>query len=163
MLEELFNEETKITFKNRPVAVPYNYRIIYKISQIILIIGTTCKRGGCSNIKLHIISNALSSNNMLKELVKLLDNKTEILPIVRFEPAVTRAVNFAIADGLIEIQNSNSKLKLTQKGKDLYEEISKEDNLMIIEKYELNNIKDKLSDNIIERIVEKWEESNVTD
>lgn len=117
MLEELFNEETKITFKNRPVAVPYNYRIIYKISQIILIIGTTCKRGGCSNIKLHIISNALSSNNMLKELVKLLDNKTEILPIVRFEPAVTRAVNFAIADGLIEIQNSNSKLKLTQKGK----------------------------------------------
>lgn len=163
MLEELFKENTKITFKNRPLAVPYNYRIIYRISQIILILGTVCKRGGCSNIKLHIISNALSSNNMLKELEKVLDNKTECLPVVRFEPAVTRAVNFAIADKLIEIQNSNSKLKLTDKGQKIYNEILQDSNLMIIEKQELTKIKDRLKDNVINRIIEKWGENSDTD
>lgn len=162
MLEELFNKETKIRFKNRPVAVPYNYRIIYKISQIVLILGTICKRGGCSSVKLHIISNALSSHNMLNELEKLLDNKIETLPIVRFEPAVIRAVNFAIAEGLIEVQSSNSKLKLTDSGKNLYNEIIQEEDLMIIEKEDLNIIKDKINDSIISRIIEKWGSANVT-
>lgn len=163
MLEELFNTNTKITFKNRPVAVPYNYRIIYKISQIILILGSVCKRGGCSNVKLHIISNALSSNNMLKELEKVIDDKTETIPIVRFEPAITRAVNFAIADGLIEIQSSNSKMKLTDKGKKIYSEILQDSDLMILEKQELSQIKDKLKDSVINRIIEKWGENSVTD
>lgn len=163
MLEELFNEETKIKFKNRPVAVPYNYRIIYKICQVVLILGTVCKRGGCSNIKLHIVSNALTSHSMLKELEKLLDDKIEMVPIVRFEPAVNRAVNFAIAEELVEIQSSNSKIKLTNRGKKLYDEIMKDNDMMILEKQELNVIKDKLKDSLIDRIVEKWEATNVTD
>lgn len=162
MLKELFNEDTKITFKNRPVAVPYNYRVIYKISQIILILGTVCKRGGCSNVKLHMISNALSSNNILKELENVLDDKKDTIPIVRFEPAVTRALNFAIADEFIQIQSSNSKMKLTDKGKQLYKEILEDETLMVLEKQELNQIKDKLKEDVIDKIIEKWGANNVT-
>ena len=161
MLEEIFNEKTKIKFYDRPVAVPYNYRIIYKISQIVLIIGTTCPRGGCSSIKLHIISNALFANNVLEDLCKVLDDKNDMLPIVRFEPAITRAVNYAIADGFIELQKSNLKLKLTEKGKQLYNEIAKDNNIMILEKSELKIIGKKLTDDIINKILEKWGVSNV--
>ncbi len=156
MLEQFFNDKIKIKFQNRPIAVPYDYRIIYKVSQIVLIIGTVCKRGGCSSIKLHILSNALTSSSMLDELEKLFDNKIEIIPIVRFEQAVTRAVNFAIADKLIEIQSSNLKLKLTAKGRQLYEEIMNDDSIMVLEKEELNRVKDKIKDDVINRIVEKW-------
>jgi Mn-dependent DtxR family transcriptional regulator len=95
---------------------------------------------------------------MLKELEKVIDDKTETIPIVRFEPAVTRAVNFAIADGLIEIQSSNSKMKLTDKGKKIYSEILQDSDLMILEKQELSQIKDKLKDSVINRIIEKWGE-----
>ena len=133
------------------------------ICQVILILGTVCKRGGCSNIKLHIVSNALTNHNMLTELEKILDDKKETLPIVRFEPAVNRAIDFALAEGLVEIQNSNSKIKLTSKGKNLYDEIINDKNIMIIEKQELDVIRDKLKDSIIDRIVEKWGITNVTD
>lgn len=162
MIHELLNENTKIKFTNRPIAVPYNYRIIYKISQIVLILGNVCKRGGCSNIKLHMISNALTSHNVLLELEKVLNNTTDIPFIVRFEPALTRALNFAIADGLVEVQ-SNLKFKLTIKGKSLYEQIMQDKEVMILEKMDLKNIKDKINDNVIDRIVKKWGTMNVTD
>lgn len=161
MLGELFNENIKIKFYDRPSAVPYNYRILYKISQIVLILGTVCKRGGCSTVKLHIISNALFSKNMLDELVKVLDNKIEMLPVVRFEPTITRAINYAVADNLVEIQKSNSKLKLTEKGKQLYNEIIENDDIMILEKNELKIIRDKINDDIINKILEKWGAPNV--
>ncbi|MFG6318578.1 MAG: hypothetical protein K1W33_01755 [Clostridia bacterium] len=162
MINELLNENTKIKFINRPIAVPYNYRVIYKISQIVLILGNVCKRGGCSNVKLHMISNALSSHSVLVELEKVLENTTEVLPIVRFEPALTRALSFAIAEELVEVQ-ANSKFKLTVKGKDLYEQIIQDEELMILEKIDLKNIKDKINDDVIDRIVKKWGTMNVTD
>ena len=162
MIEKILNENTKIKFINRPIAVPYNYRIIYKISQIVLILGMICKRGGCSNIKLHIISNALSSHNVLKDLEKVLDNRKELLPVVRFEPALTRALNFAIADDYVVVQ-ANSKFKLTSKGKELYEQIMQDKEIMILEKKDLENIKDKIDDRVIEKIVEKWRDIGVTD
>ena len=161
MLEELFDENTKIKFYDRPVAVPYSYRILYKISQIVLILGTVCKRGGCSSLKLHIISNALLSKNVLDELNKVLDNKTEELPVIRFEPALNRAINYAVADAFIEIQKSNSKLKLTEKGKKLYTEIIENNDIMVLKKNELNIIKDKINDDVIKKILEKWGASNV--
>lgn len=160
MLEELFDDNTKIKFFNRPVAVPYCYRILYKVSQIVLILGTVCKRGGCSSLKLHIISNALLSKNVLDELNKVLDNKTEMLPVVRFEPALNRAINYAVADGLVEIQKSNSKLRLTERGKNLYNEIIENNDIMILEKNELNIINNKINDDIINKILEKWGASN---
>lgn len=161
MLEELFDDNTKIKFYDRPVAVPYSYRILYKVSQIILILGTICKRGGCSSLKLHIVSNALLSKNVLDELNKVLDNKTSILPVVRFEPALNRAINYAVADDLVEIQKSNSKLRLTEKGKKIYNEIIENNDIMILEKNELNIIKNKINDDVINKILEKWGASNV--
>ncbi len=161
MLEELFDEKTKIKFYDRPVAVPYSYRILYKVSQIVLILGAVCKRGGCSSLKLHIISNALFSKNMLDELNKVLDNKTGMLPIVRFEPALNRAINYAVADDLVEVQKSNSKLRLTERGKKLYKEILENNDIMVLEKNELNSIKDRINDDVINKILEKWGASNV--
>ena len=121
-MKKIIENAEKITFINRPIPVPYNYRIVYKISKIILIIGETCKRGGCSTIKLHIVSNAISSNKALKELEKFLEDNTNIVSIVRFDPALTRAVNYALGEQIIDIQ-ANGKLKLNEKGKKLYEEI----------------------------------------
>lgn len=161
MLEELFDDNTKIKFFDRPVAVPYSYRILYKVSQIILILGTVCKRGGCSSLKLHIISNALFSKNLLDELNKFLDNKTSMLPVIRFEPALNRAINYAVADDLIQIQKSNSKLRLTEKGKTIYNEIIGNNDIMIFEKNELNIIENKINDDVINKILEKWGASNV--
>ena len=43
----------EIIFDSKPDAVPYNYRISYKIAQICLIVAKSCSgRAGCSLVKL---------------------------------------------------------------------------------------------------------------
>lgn len=62
-------EYTDIVFNAKPDAVPYNYRISYKVTQLCLIM-RICGRGDvCSLIKLHLISFALiSQENILWHL-----------------------------------------------------------------------------------------------
>lgn len=161
-MKKTVEEAKEITFVNRPIQVPYNYRIVYKICKIVLIIGITCRRGGCSTLKLHIISNAISSNEAFKELTKFIENTSNRVSIIRFDPALTRAINYALAEKIIDIQ-SNGKIKLTDIGKKLYDEILNDQDIMIMEKDTLNSISNKLTEDKIEEIIVNWRNSNAFD
>lgn len=161
-MKKIDKDAKEITFVNRPIQVPYNYRIVYKVCKIVLIIGTTCRRGGCSTLKLHIISNAISSNEALKELSKFLENKSNRVSIIRFDPALTRAINYALAENIIDIQ-ADGKIKLTNIGKKVYDEIMENKEIMIIEKDTLNCISNKLTETKIEEIIIDWRNSNAFD
>ena len=90
-----------IVFDSKPDAVPYNYRISYKMAQICLIISKSCTgKAGCSLVKIHIISNALNTKECMKELEEYVDEKMSFM-LVRFDSAVNRAIKFAIADNLV--------------------------------------------------------------
>ena len=66
----------EIIFESKPDAVPYNYRISYKIAQICMIISKSCNgRAGCSLVKLHIISNALNAQEYMKSLQDYVNDK----------------------------------------------------------------------------------------
>lgn len=161
-MEKILEDAKEITFVNRPIQVPYNYRIVYKICKIVLIIGKTCKRGGCSTLKLHILSNAVSSNEALKELRKFLENTSNRVSIIRFDPALTRAINYALAENIIDIQ-ANGKIKLTDIGRKIYDQILYDENIMIMEKDTLNNISDRLTEAKIEEIIANWRNSDAFD
>ncbi|MBY6882589.1 hypothetical protein [Clostridium botulinum] len=70
-MEEVFSNIIKyIRVKNRPTAVPYNYRILYKVMQLLLIICYCCgNRKGCSLEKMHMISNAINDKEELNNLL----------------------------------------------------------------------------------------------
>lgn len=88
-------EYTDIVFNAKPDAVPYNYRISYKVTQLCLIM-RICGRGDvCSLIKLHMISFALISQENMRKLVDFADGIGSA-PIVRFDPSVNRALTYAI-------------------------------------------------------------------
>ena len=57
-----------IVFDAKPDAVPYNYRISYKVSQLCLIMYICGWGTSCSLIKLHMISFALLSAFFLSTL-----------------------------------------------------------------------------------------------
>ena len=63
-------------------------------------------------------------------------------PIVRFDPSVNRALTYAIGYGLIKRQQ-NAKYKLTDRGKQLAEQIKVVGDLMVIESK-------------VEEIVDRW-------
>lgn len=152
-------EYSGIIFNAKPDAVPYNYRTSYKVTQLCLIMRICGRRDVCSLIKLHMISFALISQDNMRKLIDFVDG-FGIVPIVRFDPSVNRALTYAIGYGLIKRQQ-NSKYKLTDRGKQLAEQIKAVGDLMVIEINDLNSIAKKLTESKIEEIVERWRINDV--
>jgi hypothetical protein len=145
---------TDIVFDAKPDAVPYNYRISYKVTQLCLIL-RICGRGGvCSLIKLHMISFALISRTNMNRLVEFAEGAGS-MPIVRFDPAVNRALTYAIAYGFIE-QQQTAKYKLTVRGQKLAEQIIYVSDLMAVEVSDLNMLAKKLTETKVKEIVDMW-------
>lgn len=144
-----------IIFDAKPDAVPYNYRISYKVSIICLMIYKCCGRRGCSLIKMHIIASALADSRFYKKLMKFLDSNLQREFIVRFDPALNRALEYALADGLV-VQQANGSYKLSVEGKSLAKEISEDNEILCSEKQILDDISLKLSEERIKEISERW-------
>ena len=113
-MNEVSMDYSSIVFDAKPDAVPYNYRISYKVAQLCLIMRICGWGDVCSLVKLHMISFALISHDNMKKLIDYTD-ESDSVPVVRFDPAVNRALTFAIGYGLIKRQQ-NSKFKLTDRG-----------------------------------------------
>lgn len=149
-------EKRDIVFDAKPDAVPYNYRISYKVSQICFIIAKSCwGKSGCFPIKLHIISFALCSKDAMGKLLDYAQYDFASPPVIRFDPAVNRAVTFAIADELI-FQGKNGKYVLTEKGWGLVSEIDKDSEIFVTEKLSLSFLSKKLTDNKIKQLSDIW-------
>lgn len=143
-----------IVFNAKPDAVPYNYRISYKVSQLCLIMRICGWGDSCSLIKLHMISFALISHGNMNKLIEFVDG-IGVTPIVRFDPAVNRALAFAIAYGFVE-QQRTGKYKLTDYGRRLAEQIKLVGDLMGTEINDLNTLAKKLTEGKVNELVEMW-------
>lgn len=75
--------------------------------------------------------------------------------IVRFDPALNRALEYALADELV-IQQGNGTYKLSVRGKELAEKISEDKEILCSEKIILSEISSKLSEEKIKEISERW-------
>lgn len=156
-------ENHGIVFDAKPNAVPYNYRISYKVSQICLILAKSCwGKSGCLPVKLHMISFALCSKSTMDKLLDFAQNDFAPPPIVRFDPAVNKAVAFATADGLI-LQARNGKYILTDKGRKLVEEIDNDTTVLLTEKADLSSLSKKLTDEKIKQLSDIWRSTYVED
>ena len=145
-----------IIFDAKASAVPYNYRISYKIALICAIIGKCCGKKGCSALKLQMINASTTSKKAKEELFNLIDNPfiTETT-IIRFDPAISRAINLAMADGVI-FRQSNGLYRLKDKGKALLNAIYKDDETLAVEKQLLSELSNRLTEDIIDRIASHW-------
>lgn len=151
----------EIIFDSKPDAVPYNYRISYKMAQLCLIISKSCSgKEGCSLVKLHIISNGLNTEKNMRELEDYVDERMGFM-LVRFDPAVNRALKYAIADDLV-FQLKNGTFKLTKNGKEFIQRIGKED-ILLAEKAFLNKLGTRLTKEKIERLMSLWRYKNAED
>jgi hypothetical protein len=145
-----------IVFNAKPDAVPYNYRISYKVSQLCLIL-RICGRGNvCSFVKMHMISFALISQSNMEKLIGFVDGSNHA-PIVRFDPAVNSALTFATAYGFVE-QQKTGKFKLTSNGERLAEQIIAVKDLLVSEIENLNVLAKKLTEGKIDALMEMWRE-----
>lgn len=155
-MENIIPKEVEnITFINRPIPVPYNYRIVYKITQIALIIHICSGRKACSLTKIHMISTSLNSKEEFDNLLNYVIHNRHEINLVRFDPSINRAIDFALAEGIL-LRQKNGLFKLSPKGKEFVENIIKDKNLFIFEKSQLNQLGGNLTEDKIERLIAMW-------
>lgn len=148
-----------IVFEAKPDAVPYNYRVSYKIGQLCLILSMCCRRGGCSIFKLHMISMALYTKDGMRSLIDFSENRLSSYTLIRFDPAVNRAVKYAMSDGLI-FQQANGLFRLTEKGKLFADSIKKEKDILVSEKAFFSDLSNKLTEDTIRKLMNVWRYSD---
>ena len=155
-MDQIIPEKVEgVRFTNRPIPVPYNYRIIYKLAQIALIIHYCSARKACSLEKIHIIATALSSSSELEKLLNYIEDNKKSMILVRFDPAINRAIDFALAEELI-LRQKNGLFKLSKKGKSYINEIVNDSDLFILEKSSLKRIELKLTEEKVNNLLSIW-------
>lgn len=155
MLEkELKKGNKKIIFKKKPQAISANFRPIYVISQILLIIKYCARSSKASLIQIHTIFHIMNSTKNMIEVEENIEN-LKFIGIER-NPIINRALNYAINDGLI-IQEKNRYL-LTKKSEEFLLLIEEDKKLLKKEKKFVKKIKKKISLNYIEQIMKEWSE-----
>ncbi len=95
-------QQEHIRFTKRTIPIPADYRPLYKIGHILLILHFTCRGGKGSLMKLHFLAWAIKSKrniHTVREWVKT--NFTADFHIWGVEPTVNRALLLAISDKMI--------------------------------------------------------------
>ena len=154
-MEELLNPN--ISFIKRPIPLPAEYRPLYKIALIILILKISCIGGKCSLIKMHLLSWALVSEKNMDELRRqVASNFTRNFAILGIEPALNRALQFAVAEDMCELEDGKS-YKLSERGEMFFAILSADAELFRLEKAFLSSLgKRNIIDSKINSMTQKW-------
>ncbi|WP_295093560.1 hypothetical protein [uncultured Flavobacterium sp.] len=153
-------EIKSLKFSKRPISIPADYRPMYKIAQIVMILSITCTGSKSSLLKLHLLSWALKNDKNKDEVLELIKNNyVEEMTVWGIEPALNRALLFCVAEDICKIEGG--KYLLTEKGKSFFKLIKK--NNVFNEELEFLNFVGKrtITDNRIESISNKWSLFNV--
>ena len=90
----------------------------------------------------------------MDNLIEFSDKMNESV-VVRFDPAVNRALTYAVAYGFV-VQQQNGNYKLTDQGKSFAERIKLAGDLMVTEIRELTDLSKRLTETRIKELTEIW-------
>ena len=147
--------EKFISFTERATPLYPNYRPMYKVSQILMVLYYNGFAGKASLLKLHLFSWGLKSTENLDTLKTFVtSNFQNKLHFFGIESTLNRALNLAYAEKLIDFKNGS--YSLLEKGRNFAESIDKDDSLFISEKQVLKLIGKKIPEKVINNLVNQW-------
>jgi len=118
--------DVPFSFQKRPNPLSPQYRVIWGLSILVLILEVGSNRKSSSIKRLHLLNWAIKSDENQQQMSKLIENRSSIVSeFIKYDPAFTRAIEYAIADELVEMKNNkkNKPLCLIEKGTKLVKEI----------------------------------------
>jgi len=148
---------TAIIFRRRPLSLPEDLRPAWRIGLLVLLLSSCCRGGKSSRARLHVLSWGIRSKKSQVDLVAAITgamNPGSLL--VRFDPFLDRALDFAIGEGIIQHVGGKSVV-LTQTGKQLAEEIRQSDAVFIAEKKFIDLVSQKVSEELVKQMF-GWKE-----
>lgn len=126
----------RFSFRSRPIAVPGDLRIEWRVSIIVLMLGYS-RAKQASLAKLHILNDAIRASRSEHLIELVIKAKPGKMPwTFRVEPAFGRAVDFVVGDKLAGWTTTadRSALQLTAQGVRLFEALTRDAELLTSEK-----------------------------
>jgi hypothetical protein len=122
------------SFQDRPSPLNPQLRIVWGLAVLVVILHICCRSSRSSMSRLHILSWAIRSTENRRRLTEIVESRASPATIyIRYDPGFNRAIEYAIADCLVEVENKG-RLRLTEKGKKFALEIMGEDSCLQKEK-----------------------------
>jgi len=145
-----------LSFTKRAIPIPADYRPLYKIAHILLILHLSCRTGKSSMMKLHFLCWTIKTKVNTSIVTGWIQDKfSSHLHIWGIEPTVNRALIFAAADNLIE--NVGADFIITSKGRNLAKVILQDKELFVREKEFLSTIgKNTITESQITQLANKF-------
>ncbi|MEA5467206.1 hypothetical protein [Leptothoe sp. PORK10 BA2] len=122
--------DIEFSFRDQPVPLQPQLRVIWGLSILVLILHICCRGGRSSVARLHLLNWSLRNNENRERLTELLENRlSPFATLIRCEPGFNRAIEYAIAESLVEVVDGsqNLRIRLLEKGRQLANEIIEED------------------------------------
>lgn len=127
-------------FQTRPTSLPADLRPTWRLAVLALILEKCCKGGRASLRKLHVLNWAIRIKESRDAFLKLLGGAGDPdTAIVRFEPALNRAIDLARGERLV-LRESGDRVQLTPLGVLFINEIEKSDDCLVEERNFLRRV-----------------------
>lgn len=142
---------TPFIFRSRPEAIPGDFRPLWRIGILLLILFASSRGGKSSFGRLHVLNWAIRTLENRKTLIDLIEGKIKPDTIIaRIEPSLNRAVDLAYGEGLID--RISNRISLTPHGLGIARNLYQELDIFREEKQFLEKIGKKLTEGLVQNI-----------
>ena len=145
---------SKLEFNVRPAPVLPEHRRMYKISQILLILELSSWGGKSTLPRLQLFNWALKSHDRQERLATAAKVKILNIQAWGFDPALSIALRFAVAE--ILINSVPTGYQITDRGKLFVMDIEKDPDLLPQEKEMLMRIGKGVTEAMVEAVAKGW-------
>lgn len=141
--------KTRFLFRRRPVAIPGDLRPAWRIGLLVLLLRKCCRSGRTSLARLHVLNWGIGARENRHNLKAAIDGglAPDFL-IIRFDPFLNRAVDFAIGEGLVR-RSEGTKVELTPRGRELAEELAQVETAYKDEKQFIDSIRQGVTETLV--------------
>jgi len=149
--------KTEFVFRRRPFAIPGDLRPAWRIGLIVLLLKNCCRAGKSSLARLHVLSWGIRTRQSQRDLLAAAEGGLPLSGvIVRFDPFLDRAVDFAIGENLLAHRGGKA-VELTPSGRQLAAELENATSLFEAEKQFILSVRRNVTENLVDQMF-KWRE-----
>ena len=136
-------------FRDQPTAIKGDLRPLWRMCLVVLLMRKCCRGNRTSHAKLHVLNWAMLNETNRTNLLKLTSGESKPTDIlVRIEPFLNVAVNYALGEGLIE-QKNGDRLVLSTRGVTLADKLIGMEDVFESEKQFIALLGNKLSEKLV--------------
>jgi hypothetical protein len=141
------------TFRRRPSPVPTDLRPIWRICLALLVLEKSCRGGTASLPQLHLLNWAVRNEDSRERFRAIRAHKLSPRDmVVRFDPTLNRAMEYAAAEGLVE-RMTEARVRITDKGRKLAREIDRTAECLVAERAFLEEIGKSVTDKFVRELL----------